>query len=404
MRYLDSSSLASLAGKKVLVRVDFNVPLQETPGQAAPAQNIRDDTRIRAALPTIRLLLEHRCALILISHLGRPKGPDQTFSLRPCADRLQKLLGRPVLFCDACTGEVVEGMVRELQAGEVLMLENLRFEAGEEKNDPDLARRLARLADAFVQDGFGAVHRAHASTAGVPAHLPSFAGLLLQKEIEVLSRLRDDPPHPFVAAIGGRKISDKIGVLERLAENCDMILIGGALAYTFLKAEGRAIGASAVEPEEVETAKRIRQKAPYRFWTPLDHLCRDADGKTIATAGPDIPDGAAGLDIGPKTRLLYRDKIRGSRLALIAGPMGRFEEAGFEAGTKEVLFAAAEISRGIGLGVAAGGETAEAAVKFQVSGQLSHVSTGGGAALEFLEGKVLPGLAALEKAPAEARA
>ena len=381
-------------GRRVLVRVDFNVPIADGA--------IGDDTRIRAALPTIRAILAGGGKAILMSHLGRPKGvPDPAFTLRPVADRLQELLDAPVHFVDHATeptGPATRQAIDLLNEGEVLVLENTRFHAGETKNDPELAGELAALADVYVNDAFGTCHRAHASTEGV-AHRVEEAGmgLLLDKEIEYLSRLLDSPEPPYVAVLGGAKVSDKIGVIENLLDRVDALLIGGAMSYTFLKALGHETGASRVEADRLDDAKALYEQACGKIRLPVDHVTarafdNEAPRRIVSGA---IPEGEMGLDIGPETIGEYARAIGEARTIVWNGPMGVFEMSNFAAGTFAVAKALAGATAHGALTVVGGGDSVAAVSQTGYEDLVSHVSTGGGAMLEFLEGKTLPGIAAL---------
>ncbi|MDT8904084.1 phosphoglycerate kinase [Anaeroselena agilis] len=380
-----------LAGKKVLVRVDYNVPMD---GGA-----ITDDTRVRATLPTLRYLLEQGAAVILASHLGRPKGaPAVEFSLKPVAERLSGLLGREVLFAPDCVGEAAEGPAKALKPGQVLMLENLRFHKEEEKNDPEFARRLAALADTYVNDAFGVSHRAHASVEGITKYLPAAAGFLLEKEIDFLSRAVGDPPHPYVAIIGGAKVSDKIGVIANLLTKVDTLIIGGGMANTFLAAQGYATGKSLVEQDKIELAGSLIKQAAERdvkLLLPADVTVADrfAADAAVKTVGVDaIPADWMALDIGPASAAAFAAALAGARLIVWNGPMGVFEMDAFAKGTVAVAEAVAASGA---VSVVGGGDSVAAIEKAGLQDKISHISTGGGASLEFLEGKVLPGVAAL---------
>ncbi|NLN26610.1 MAG: phosphoglycerate kinase [Firmicutes bacterium] len=378
-------------GKRVLVRVDFNVPLDE-------ARHITDDTRIRAALPTIEHLLNEGAAVILMSHLGRPKGVDDALRLDPVATRLSELLGRPVKKVDDCVGPEVEAAARELGPGEVLLLENLRFYKEETANDPEFARRLASIADVYVNDAFGAAHRAHASTAGVADYLPAAAGLLLARELDVLGGALENPERPFVAILGGAKVSDKIGVITNLLTKVDALLIGGGMAYTFLKAKGYEVGKSLLDAERIELAKELMaeaEKRGVRLLLPVDVVIADDFSEDASTREVDvdsIPADWEALDIGPKTCQLFAEEVAKAKTIVWNGPMGVFEMAPFAHGTRAVAEALAASK---GTTIIGGGDSAAAVQQFGLAERMTHISTGGGASLEFLEGKVLPGVAAL---------
>lgn len=382
-----------LNGKKVLVRVDFNVPLK--------GGKVQDLTRLQAALPTLRHCLQQEATLILMSHLGRPKGKVvEELRMQPVGESLSALLGRPVATASECVGPEIERLAGSLKPGDVLLLENLRFHAEEEKNDPTFARSLARLGEVYLNDAFGTAHRAHASTAGVAEHLPSAAGFLMEKEIRALSGVLRAPARPYWVILGGAKVSDKIRLIDNLLEKIDGILIGGGMQYTFFKAEGIGVGNSPVEEEHLETARRIRQKARSQgvaLHLPLDHqIAREVEpnAETRVTEKPGVPEGWEGVDIGPKTIETFRQALKEAQTVLWNGPVGIFEVDPFSVGTRAVAEALADSPA---FTVVGGGDTAAAVTKFGLAGKLSHVSTGGGASLEFLEGKTLPGLAALAK-------
>ena len=376
-------------GKKVFVRVDFNVPIKEGV--------VGDDTRIRAALPTIKYLLENGAAVILASHLGRPKGgPEQKYSLKPVADYLSKLLGKPVAFAEDCIGEKATKAASALKLGEVLVLENTRFHAEEEENDQTMAKALASLADLYVNDAFGTAHRAHASTEGVARYLPAAAGFLLEKEIQYLGQAVAEPKRPFVAILGGAKISDKIGVIKNLLVKADTILIGGGMANTFFKAQGLDVADSLVEDSALDTAKELLATASGKLRLPVDMVIADkfdenANFKTVATAN--VPEGWRILDIGPNTVAEYGKVVKSAGTVVWNGPMGVFEFANFAKGTFGVAQAVAASDA---ISVIGGGESVAAIQQSGLADKITHISTGGGASLEMLEGLVLPGVAALQ--------
>ncbi len=380
---------ADVRGKRVLVRVDFNVPIE--------GGRITDDTRIRAALPTIRDLLDRGAAVILVSHLGRPKGTvvDQ-LHLAPVAQRLAALLGRPVDIARDVAGPDAQTKASTLKPGDVLLLENVRFEPGEEKNDPDLARRLASLADLYVNDAFGTAHRAHASTVGVAAYLPAFAGYLMEAEINALQRLLENPDRPYVAILGGAKVSDKLGVLRNLLERVDAILVGGGMANTFLLAEGVAIGTSLAEPHLTGEANEILRRAKDRgvvFALPTDVVVApNLDSEGVVVSVHHIPSDHAIYDIGPETIEQFTEQIARARTIFWNGPMGVFEKPQFAKGTLEIARAVAAAQA---FTVVGGGDSVAALEQAGVADKISHVSTGGGASLEFIEGRPLPGIVAL---------
>ena len=379
--------------KRVLVRVDYNVPLDAN-------GNVSDDKRITASLPTINYLLEQGARIILCSHLGRPKGEvKKEFSLAPVAKRLKELLpGVNIYFASDCIGEEAERKAAALKDGEILLLENLRFHKEEEKNDPEFAKKLASLAEIYVSDAFGTVHRAHASTAGVAAYLPAVAGFLIGKELSIMGGALENPERPFVAILGGAKVADKIGVITNLLNKCDTLLIGGGMAYTFFKAMGYEIGDSLLDAESIDLAKQLMETAKengVKLLLPVDTVVAKAfaaDAEHMTVSANAIPAGWQGLDIGEKTRELFAAEIKNAKTVIWNGPMGVFEFPEFAKGTEAVAKACAECG---GTTIIGGGDSASAVKKLGYADKMTHISTGGGASLEFLEGKVLPGVAAL---------
>lgn len=379
--------------KRVLVRVDYNVPLDAN-------GNVSDDKRITASLPTINYLLEQGARIILCSHLGRPKGEvKKEFSLAPVAKRLKELLPNVnIYFASDCIGEEAQQKAAALKDGEILLLENLRFHKEEEKNDPEFAKKLASLAEIYVSDAFGTVHRAHASTAGVAAYLPAVAGFLIGKELSIMGGALENPERPFVAILGGAKVADKIGVITNLLNKCDTLLIGGGMAYTFFKAMGYEIGDSLLDAESIDLAKQLMENAKekgVKLLLPVDTVVAKAfaaDAEHMTVASNAIPAGWQGLDIGEKTRELFAAEIKNAKTVIWNGPMGVFEFPEFAKGTEAVAKACAECG---GTTIIGGGDSASAVKKLGYADKMTHISTGGGASLEFLEGKVLPGVAAL---------
>ena len=382
-----------VSGKRVLVRVDFNVPLAED-------GTVSDDKRIVAALPTIRYLLEHNAKVILCSHLGRPKGQvNPKYSLAPVGARLSELLpDTKIWFAEDTVGESAKTAIDDMKDGEIVLLENVRFYPEEEENDPKFAKKLASLADIFVSDAFGTVHRAHASTAGVAAYLPAVAGFLIGKELGVMGEALDNPKRPFVAILGGAKVADKIGVIKNLLGKCDSLIIGGGMAYTFLKAQGYGIGTSLLDAGSIDLAKDIMAEAKAKnvnFLLPIDTVVAtefDANAEHKVVPSTEIPDGWMGMDIGPKTAELFKKTIVEAATVVWNGPMGVFEFPAFAEGTKKVAEACAECA---GTTIIGGGDSASAVKKLGFADKMTHISTGGGASLEFLEGKTLPGVAVL---------
>ena len=379
-------------GKKVLARVDFNVP-QNDKGE------ITDDNRIQAALPTIQYLLKNGARLILCTHLGRPKAKvEPEFTLKPCAERLSKLLGIPVPLADDVVGPSAQKLAAGLKDGQVMMVENVRFEPGEEKNDAEFAKQLASLAEIYVNDAFGTAHRAHASTAGVASYLPAVAGFLMKKEIEIMGGALENPGRPFVAILGGAKVKDKIGVIAHLLEKVDTLILGGGMAYTFQKALGGSIGKSLLDEGRVEYAKEVManaEKKGVKLLLPVDNEATQDfsnDGLRATFHSREIPEGWEGMDIGPDTQKIFSEEIRKAKTVIWNGPMGVFEFSNFAAGSMAVAKAMTECG---GTTIVGGGDTAAAVEVFGLAGKMSHVSTGGGASLEFLEGKELPGVAVL---------
>ncbi|HEY8467060.1 MAG TPA: phosphoglycerate kinase [Solirubrobacterales bacterium] len=386
---------AAVEGRSVLVRVDFNVPLRDGEG----GREVADDARIRAALPTIELLRERGASLVLVSHLGRPKDRDPALSMAPVAARLGELIGAEVTVAPGVVGDDVKAVVEAHRGpGEVVLLENSRYEPGETKNDPELAAKLAELADIYVNDAFGAAHRAHATTAGVAEHLPAYAGLLLEREVVELTKVRDDPERPLVVVLGGAKVSDKIGVLERFLGVADEVLIGGAMCFSFFRAKGIATGDSLVEDEGIELARKVLEAAESsrcELRLPVDLVIADrfaADAERKELDGVEVPDGWMGLDVGPRTVAAYGEAINRAGTVFWNGPMGAFEMEPFAAGTRGVAEAVASAP---GTTVVGGGDSAAALAQFGLADRVSWLSTGGGASLELMEGRELPGVTAL---------
>ncbi len=386
-----------LKGKRVLIRADFNVPLEKGTGR------ITDDIRIRESLPTIRYCLDQGAAVVLMSHLGRPDGQrNPAYTLAPVAKRLEELLKQPVIFLPDCVGPEIEQRVKALKPGEVVLLENLRYHSEEEKNGPEFARQLARLGEIYVNDAFGTAHRAHASTEGVAHHLPAVAGLLMEKEIKYLDGALSNPVRPYVAILGGAKVSDKIGVINRFLEKVDKLLIGGGMSYTFLKAQGKAIGSSRCEKDKLDLANELMAKAAQRkveFLLPVDHVIttslNDPNSPVKTVPVGQIPDGWEGVDIGPETAKQFVSALAGAKTVVWNGPVGVFEQERFAQGSKQIAQALAKLNATTVIG---GGDSAAFVQQAGLADKMSHISTGGGASLEFLEGKVLPGIAVLRDA------
>lgn len=385
---------ADVSGKRVLCRVDFNVPLSNG--------EVSDDTRIQAALPTITYLIEHGAKVILCSHLGRPDGTgyQAEYSLAPVARYLSKVLGKPVAFATDTIGDSAKEVVASLKNGDVALLENLRFDKREKKNDPEFAKELASLAEVYVNDAFGAAHRAHASTAGVASYLPAYAGMLMEKEVSTLTSMLDNPNHPFVAILGGSKVSDKVAVIDALIDKCDTLIIGGGMCFTFLAAQGYTVGTSLMEQDWVERASAMLEKAKNKgvsILLPTDVVCADAfanDANTVTCGVDAIHDDMMGLDIGQETTKAYAEAIASAKTVFWNGPMGVFEMSSFEAGTKGVALAVAankDADTIIG-----GGDSVAAVNKFDLADQMTFISTGGGASMELVQGEALPGVEALK--------
>ncbi|MEG4276256.1 phosphoglycerate kinase [Microcoleus sp. MON1_C1] len=390
-------SASDLSGKRVLVRADFNVPLDNG--------NITDDTRIRAALPTIQDLASKGAKVILCSHFGRPKGVTEKLRLTPVAKRLSELLGKEVKKTDDCIGDEVAATVAAMQDGDVVLLENVRFYPEEEANDPEFAKNLASVADLYVNDAFGTAHRAHASTEGVTKYLsPSVAGFLMEKELQYLGSAIDNPQRPLAAIIGGSKVSSKIGVIEKLLEKCDKLLLGGGMVFTFYKARGLSVGKSLVEEDKLELAKSLEAKAKERgvtFLLPTDVVVADkfaADANTQTVSVESIPDGWMGLDIGPDSVKTFQDALADCKTVIWNGPMGVFEMEKFAVGTEGIAHSLAGLTKTGTTTIIGGGDSVAAVEQLNLGEQMSHISTGGGASLELLEGKELPGVAALDEA------
>lgn len=388
--------MGEFRGKKILVRVDYNVPQDDK-------QNITDDTRIKASLPTIKYLIDGGAKIILVSHLGRPKsGPDDKLRMGPVAKDLSKLIGKPVQYVKDCIGPEVQGAVSKLNDGDILLLENVRFYKEEEKNDPEFAKKLASLADIYVDDAFGTAHRAHASTEGVTKYLKGYGGFLMEKEIKFLSQLIKDPAHPYVAILGGAKISSKIDVIKNLLPLVDTLIIAGGMSYTFFKARKVSVGNSLVEDDKIGVAKDILKEAidlDKTILLPIDHLCADkfdANPNIRLVTRGGIPDGWQGMDIGPETVMKFSHTIKKAKTIFWNGPMGVFEFDKFSKGTFGIAKLVAEATSNGAVSVIGGGDSVAAIEKAGLADKISHISTGGGASLEFVEGKTLPGIACLQ--------
>lgn len=384
----------NVKGKRVIVRVDFNVPLDKE-------GNITDDKRIQGAIPTIQYIIENGGKLILVSHLGRPKnGPEAKFSMKPAAKRLGELLGKEVILASDVIGEDAKTKAASIKEGEILMLENVRFHKEEEKNDPAFAKELSTLADIYVNDAFGTAHRAHASTAGLADYLPSACGFLIKKELDFMGKALDNPERPFVAILGGAKVSDKISVIENLIDKVDTLIVGGGMAYTFIKAQGHSVGTSLCEMDKIDLANSLLAKAKEKgvaLLLPVDNVVGkefNADTESQIVASDAIPDGWMGLDIGPETIKLFSDAVKNAKTVVWNGPMGVFEMEKFAVGTKKVAEALANSDA---VSIVGGGDSAAAVEQLGFADKITHISTGGGASLEFLEGKELPGIAILNE-------
>lgn len=383
-----------LKNKKVLVRCDFNVPFDEE-------GKISDNRRIVAALPTIKYLLENGCKIILCSHLGRPKGEfKKEFSLKPVAEELSRLLNVEVKLAEDVVGDSAKELTNNMKEGEIVLLENVRFEAGEEKNDEELSKKLANFAEIYVNDAFGTAHRAHSSTTGVASFLPAVSGFLIEKELEFLGNALENPQRPFVAILGGKKVSDKIGVIDSLLEKVDTLIIGGGMAYTFFKSMGYNVGKSICEEDKLELAQSLIKKAEeknVKLLLPIDNVVADEfspDANTKAVASNEIPEGWEGLDIGPKTVELFEQELKNAKTIIWNGPLGLFEYEKFSNGTNEIAKCLASLNEATT--IIGGGDSAAAVEKIGLADKMTHISTGGGASLEFLEGKKLPGIEALQ--------